>query len=447
MRRIREMEQNPRRLAGLMMLVVAILTTVPFPALGQEQPTQGVRVKLTYKDDAGDTQPAVGVTISVTSADGTEIGTGPTGDEGEFFLATDKGPVTVSIDPATLPEGVTLRDPATTSRGIVVDEGRLAIALFPLQLGEGQVVVAQGITARQVLQLTVEGIKLGLFLAMGAIGLSLIFGTTGLVNFAHAEMVTWGMFAAFMAESTATAIGLGGTKTGTILFATLIAMVVGAITGYVLDAVLFARLRRRGTSLIAQMVVTIGLGILARYVILYFYGGSSRFFRSVSGQTAIKIGLIEITPSDLISVGLSIGVLTLVGLALQRTRIGRAMRAVADNRDLAESSGIDVQRVIRLVWVTGGALAALGGVFLGQADQVQWETGSRVLLLIFAGVTLGGLGTAYGALVGCLMIGLGIQVSTLWIPSELKNLGALFLMVFILLIRPQGILGRKQRIG
>ncbi len=447
MRRLRSLEDNPRRVAGLMMLIVAVLTAVPFPALGQEDPTQGVRVKLSFKDEAGETQPAVGVGVIVTTADGTELGAGVTGDDGEFVLATDTGPMTVSIDPSTLPEGVSLRDTEVTSRNIVVDTGRVAIALFPLQVGDGPIDTGSNITARQVLQLTLEGIKLGLFLAMGAIGLSLIFGTTGLVNFAHAEMVTWGMFAAFVAEGAATAVGLGGTKTGTILFASIAAMLVGGATGYLLDGAIFSRLRKRGTSLIAQMVVTIGLGILARYVILYFFGGSSRFFKSVSGQSAMRIGLVEITPSDLISVGLSIGVLVLVGLALQRTRIGRAMRAVADNRDLAESSGIDVQRVIRLVWVAGGALAALGGVFLGQADQVQWETGTRILLLIFAGVTLGGLGTAYGALVGCLMIGLGIQVSTLWIPSELKNLGALFLMVFILLIRPQGILGRKQRIG
>ncbi len=433
-------------MAGLMMVVVAFLMAVPFPALGQEA-EQGIRVKLQYRDAQNENQPAVGVTVLVATADGVEVGSGVTGETGEVALATETGRFKVSIDPSTLPEGITLKDPAAASRDVTVDTGRLAVALFPLEASDGAVILVESDTMRRVLQLITEGIKLGLFLAMGAIGLSLIFGTTGLVNFAHAEMVTWGMFAAFMAEGFATAIGLGGSKTFSLALAAVIAMVVGGATGWLLDAVLFSRLRKRGTSLISQMVVSIGLGILARYVILYVFGGSSRFFASVSGQRAMKFGLVEITASDLISVGLSVGVLVLVGLALQRTRIGRAMRAVADNRDLAESSGIDVQRVIRLVWAVGGALAALGGVFLGQADQVQWESGTRVLLLIFAGVTLGGLGTAYGALVGCLAIGMGIQVSTLFIPSELKNLGALFLMIFVLLIRPQGILGRKQRIG
>jgi branched-chain amino acid transport system permease protein len=126
--------------------------------------------------------------------------------------------------------------------------------------------------------------------------------------------------------------------------------------------------------------------------------------------------------------------------------MGKAMRAVSDNRELAESSGIDVERVISWVWVSGASLAALGGVFFG-LDQVKWDFGFRTLLLLFAAVTLGGLGTAYGALVGALVVGLAIQLSTLFIDAELKNMTALLVMVIILLFRPQGILGRPERIG
>jgi branched-chain amino acid transport system permease protein len=123
------------------------------------------------------------------------------------------------------------------------------------------------------------------------------------------------------------------------------------------------------------------------------------------------------------------------------------MRAVADNRDLAESSGIDVDLVILVVWAVGGGLACLGGVMFGITEQVRFDMGFRLLLLMFAGVTLGGLGTAYGALVGSLIVGIFIQVSTLWIPPELKNVGALALLILILLIRPQGILGQAERVG
>ncbi len=139
--------------------------------------------------------------------------------------------------------------------------------------------------------------------------------------------------------------------------------------------------------------------------------------------------------------------LTAVGLVLTRTRIGKAIRAVADNPDLARSSGIDVDRVILIVWGAGAALATLGGVFFAMSELVDWQFGFKLLLLMFAGVTLGGLGTAFGAFVGSLIVGIIIQVSTIWISPELKNVSALTLLILILIVRPQGIFGRRERIG
>jgi neutral amino acid transport system permease protein len=139
--------------------------------------------------------------------------------------------------------------------------------------------------------------------------------------------------------------------------------------------------------------------------------------------------------------------LVIIATMLQRSRIGKAMRAVADNRDLAESSGIDVRRVILVVWVVGGGLAGFGGVLYGLAENVQYLMGFRLLLLMFAGVILGGLGTAYGAMVGSLVIGLITELSTLWFPTDLKFVWALAALILILLVRPQGLLGRAERIG
>jgi branched-chain amino acid transport system permease protein len=195
------------------------------------------------------------------------------------------------------------------------------------------------------------------------------------------------------------------------------------------------------------MVITIGLSIFIRYIYLYLFGGTGRFFRSYAGQQAVAVGPVAVTPKDMVAMGVALAALIGVGLVLQLTRAGRAMRAVADDRDLAESSGIDVQRVIRWVWVAGAALAALGGVMLGQSDVIRWDIGSQILLLLFASVVLGGLGTAYGALVGAILVGLGIQLSTLFVASELRTIGALVLMAVVLLIRPQGLMGRKERIG
>lgn len=144
---------------------------------------------------------------------------------------------------------------------------------------------------------------------------------------------------------------------------------------------------------------------------------------------------------------MSFAVLTIVGLLLQKTKLGTAMRAVADNRDLAESSGIDVRRTILAVWIAGSALAGLGGIFIGLTQQVSWQMGERQLLLIFAAVTLGGLGTAYGAMVGGLAIGVASEMSTLWLDNDLKIMIALTVLIIILIVRPQGILGQRERFG
>ncbi len=206
-------------------------------------------------------------------------------------------------------------------------------------------------------------------------------------------------------------------------------------------------LRKRGTGLIAMLVVSIGLGIFLRYVYLFIFGGSTRQYASFNGQPGISLGPIDVTPKALIAAGIAIVVLTGTVLWLKLTRIGKASRAIADNPALASASGIDVNRVVSIIWMAGAALAALAGVVYSLSNGINWIQGFQLLLLIFAGVTLGGLGTATGAIVGSIIVGTMIQLSTLVIPSELKNVGALGVLIVILMIRPQGILGRSERVG
>jgi branched-chain amino acid transport system permease protein len=407
--------------------------------------------QLDYEDpETGDEFPAVGVTITVVG-----VGAVDTDDLGEFRLVVpEAGDYSVELDVTTLPEGVNLRNPEGNPLVAGVSENRERRVLFPLILGEASDDGGGGITFRRVAQLTAEGLKQGLYLAMAAIGLTLIFGTTGLVNFAHAELVTWGMLSTYFFNfyGLAGVIGFlaplpppfgGGVN---LIFATVLGMVTGGALGYILNRLLFRSARKAGVSLIAQMVMTIGLSILMRYVFVYIFRGSPRSFGDFTGQRAVSIGPIELTPKDLAAMGLSILILIGVASYLEMTRMGKAMRAVSDNRDLAESTGIDVEKVITWVWVSGAALAAMSGVFFG-LDQVKWDFGFRILLLIFASVTLGGLGRPYGALVGALVVGLTINLSTLFIDAEVKNMVALLMMALILLFRPQGILGKAERIG
>ena len=357
-------------------------------------------------------------------------------DETGAFSASvpEPGDYTVTLDLDTLPEGVTVREEGGEVREVTVRPGAVSPALFIL--GEGDRVTTS--TADRALQLFVGGLQFGLVIAMGAIGLSLIFGTTGITNFAHGEFLTGGAFAAYV---------FNVVLDMNLIPATLLAVGVGALFGGLLDKGLWAPLRRRGTGLIAALVISIGLSLVLRYLFLYFFGGSSRSYAQYATQQPISLGPVSIPPRDLVIMALSIIVLTIVGLALQRTRLGKATRAVADNPSLAASSGIDVERVINVVWIMGTALAVLGGVFLALSQQVSYLLGFQILLLLFAGVTLGGLGTAFGALVGSLVIGIFTQMSTLVIPAELQNVGALVVLILILVVRPQGILGRAERVG
>ena len=143
------------------------------------------------------------------------------------------------------------------------------------------------------------------------------------------------------------------------------------------------------------------------------------------------------------------GVLVLVGVSLliQRTRLGKATRAVADNPALSSATGINVERVINLVWIGGAALAGLSGALLGLTQGFDYQIGFKLLLLIFAAVVLGGLGSIWGAMVGAFVVGLFTELSTLFVPAEFKFVGALLVLIIVLLIKPEGLLGKSQRVG
>jgi branched-chain amino acid transport system permease protein len=403
----------------------------------RQEPGEAVRGVLRYETEGGEDAFAEGVDITVEDADGQEIETVTSDEEGRWEAALPgPGRYTVTIDTDTLPEGVTLQDEDRTTLMFEMSPGRTRAVLFALTAGFGGRELASGF--ERFVRLSVQGIRFGLVLGMAAVGLSLIFGTTGLVNFAHGELVTYGAILAFIFNVT---IGWP------MLVAAPIAIALAALTGSLVDRGFWRPLRNRGTGLIAMMVISIGVGLLVRYIFVFQFLGFPRSYNEFQGQTSWELGPLRIVPRDVWTIVISLVVLLGVALFIQQTRMGKAMRAVSDNRDLAESSGIDVDRVINFVWAAGAGLAALGGILHGLAQQVTWQMGFQLLLLMFAGVVLGGLGSAYGALVGSLVVGVAVEVSTLWIPSEFKTVVALWILVGILLVRPQGILGYAERVG
>lgn len=378
-----------------------------------------------------DDEPLEGVEVAVEGSGFSEIGT--TGADGRWAVSVPgPGAYTATLQVDTLPEGVAPRDPDNVTRDVTIGTTNTVNVLFPT--GEGT--TATGSIWDTLFSRFIYGLNFGLLLALAAIGISLIFGTTGVNNFAHGEMLTFGAIIFYVFTS------LGWN----LLLAILITVALAAALGWSQDAVLFKPLRRRGVGLVQVLIVTIGLSIVLRYLYLYFFDGGTRNIDTGITDN-VTIGPVTITLTSLISMGVSVVMLAAVAYFLTRTRIGKATRAVSDNASLAAASGINVDRVIRIVWVLAGALTGLSGVLYGLYRGVTWDMGFAILLLLFAAVTLGGLGSAFGALVGSLIIGIITELSTIVIPPDLRYAVALIVLIGVLLFRPQGVLGRKERIG
>lgn len=449
------------RLLAVMLAAVGGLAAASVPASAAEGPcvasSSNACLIGTIRTATG--TPAPGVKVTATG-NGEEIST-VTGADGTWSISVaEAGEFAVAVDPTTLPAGETLRTPASNPRTVTVELGSTKAALFPLgapadgtgtatatatttatpspsATGEDTAPVIAGSTSK-VAQQAVNGLIFGLLLALASVGLSLLYGTTGLSNFAHGEQVTLGAILAYV-----------GTQTFhlPLVVAALAAVIAGAASGWLQDWGIWHRLRKRRIGNTQQMIVTIGLSMVLQYGFQFFFGGG-RLRVVIANPVPVQIGPVIISQQSLIS-GV-IAIVTLVGVAyfLTATRTGRATRAVSDNPALASASGIGVEQIIRLVWTLGAGLAALGGVLIAlYFNSTSWNMGGTILLLMFAAVTLGGLGTAYGALAGSIVIGLVAEMSSLVIPSDMRYAGALLILIFVLLVRPQGLLGRAERIG
>ncbi|MBX9245054.1 branched-chain amino acid ABC transporter permease [Actinotalea ferrariae] len=478
--RARSWTSRPPRVVGTVgRWLVLLLLTLSATALGQsaavaatEQcaPTgESACINGTIRTAAG--EPAVGVALTI-EGEGQELAA-TTGPDGRWSASvTSAGTYSVTLDEGTLPAGETLRDPANNPREVTVELGASRPALFPLgapaeqapdagdddgaegpgggdqpddaagEPGEEPAGVGTsssgGVTMTRFVQQLVSGLIFGLLLALASVGLSLIYGTTGLSNFAHGEQVTLGGILAYMGVQF---WGLPLVVAGTL------AVVLAAASGWFQDAAIWQPLRRRNVGLVQAMIVTIGLSMALQYVFQFFFGaGPLRVVTST--PTSVSFGPVLVTRQTVASVIIALVTLAAVSYFLLRTRTGRATRAVSDNAALAAASGISVNRIIRVVWTLGAGLAGLGGVLLGlYLGAARWNSGGALLLLMFAAVTLGGLGAAFGALAGSIVIGLVVELSSLWIPSDMRYGAALVILILVLLFRPQGILGRATRVG
>jgi branched-chain amino acid transport system permease protein len=390
---------------------------------------------------AGNAEPVAGAKIILTEPDGSVVKETRSGADGRFEIAVPKAASYVlELDTASLPNGVTLRAGRPKQLKIDLLKGQRLTVLFPLEAA-GAVKRAPPPAQWMFAQLLVDGLVFGIILALASVGLSLIYSVSGVINFAHGELISIGALLAFALST------LAGGPQIPLLVAAPLAIVAVAAMGGLFDAALFRRLTTRAQEHFAILIFTIGLSFALRYILLAVFGANTQPYREYALQEPIRLGPLLLIPRDIWIVGLALTILVGLSLVLQRTRLGRTMRAVADNPALAGASGINVNSVIRDVWILGAGIAAAGGILFAVSQQSRWDMGYMILMFVFASVILGGIGTAFGTIAGGIIIGVAVQISTFVFPAELKAGIAMLVMTIVLLVRPQGLFGRAQRVG
>ena len=284
-----------------------------------------------------------------------------------------------------------------------------------------------------VFQILLYGVVLSSIFALGAVGISLIFGILRFAHFAHGDMVTVGAYVALA--------GVAGF--GISVWAALPLALAGTIlVALVLDQVVYRPLRR--TRPVILFLASVGVAFILRNVILAIWGPNNLVYQP-GIQLPLRFYDLRIKEDQIVIVVVTVALIGALTLFLRHTKLGKAMRAMSDDPDLARVTGIDTDRVIRWTWALGGGLAAVAGVFLGLDTRLQPSLGWDVLLGFFASAILGGIGRPMGAIAGALVIGVASEFSTLFVPPIYRSAVAFFLMVIVLIVRPTGIFAEARR--
>ena len=332
--------------------------------------------------------------------------------------------------------------------------------LVPLLFVALLVVVSSAIFGYQGINSAIQGVTDASIIIPGAVGLSLLYGIRKFANFAHGELMTLGGYTAYFVNAPIAAVGFQLAYNGLgldLVWGFIIAPVVLAVIGILLELLIFSKLEGRGS--IAPLVASIGLSLFLQSLVSILWGTDIKAYQYVIPQNWTFLGGITLNPvKGALTIGLSLLFMGSIHIVLTRTTLGKAMRATADNMELARTTGIRTRSVILWTWVISAALAGVGGILIGIARDVRPTMGFDLLLLIFAAVILGGIGSPYGAMVGGLVIGLTTDMSIPYLQWMDTNLGmvngtayspaiAFLIMVVVLLIRPEGMLGQKRERG
>lgn len=279
-----------------------------------------------------------------------------------------------------------------------------------------------------IAQLTFNGLAIGSVVALAAVGLTLTYGVLRLSNFAHGDFMTLGAYLSWQVNS----MGMN-------IWLSMLVGCVGVIGGMLLsEKLLWKPMRDRRATPTTLIIISIGLALFLRSSILLIWSSSNQDY-DLPLVEALSIGGVKIAFYRVLTILLAVVAIIALHLWLQKSKVGKAMRAVADSIDLARVSGINVERVVFWTWIITGVLTSLAGSMYGLITTIRPNMGWFLILPLFASVILGGIGNPYGAIAGALVIGIAQELSVPWLGSEYKLAVSLVLMVLILLIRPQGI--------
>ena len=282
-----------------------------------------------------------------------------------------------------------------------------------------------------ILQTLIYGLALGSVTALGAIGVSLTFGVLRFANLATGDLMTLGAF-----------LALAGVTVGAPLWLAAIAAAIGAAAAaWGLDKAVFARLRTRPP--VIPLIASFGAALVIRSLIQIIWGTGAQVYAQ-GVQLPIRIGDLRIKPDHITIFFVALALMMAIHLFLTRTSLGRSMRAVADNRELARISGVRVERVIAWTWIIGGGAAAIAGVLIAMDTRLHPSLGWNLLLPTLAAAILGGIGSVYGAMLGGLLLGVASEFATLFIPAEYREVVAFTILVAVLILKPEGLMGVKR---
>jgi branched-chain amino acid transport system permease protein len=296
-------------------------------------------------------------------------------------------------------------------------------------------------------QLLLDGVLLGSTIGLASIGLTLTYAILGFGNFSHGELLSWGAYLALpiagLVSGALVAEPLGALSFGwPLVAASLIAMALTGVLAFALDWALFGRLRRRG-GVMTPVIASFGASLALRNLIQFVFGPVPAYY-SRDLQIAMPFGPFRITPDQIVVLAVTAVLVIGIHLLLSRTHLGRAMRATAENPQLAQIAGIDIAAVVRDVWLIGGALAAAAGVLVGVTIQLSPGMGFDLLLPLFAAVILGGIGSVPGAVLGGLVIGLAEAASGPLIGTEYRSAVAFMVLLLVLVVKPTGLFGGRS---